>query len=62
VVDVSDTSKFSDRFISVRKLGAMRKALPTKFRSLADAFYLPDDLAVDYELTYQTSQNQVRLD
>ena len=59
VVDVANTSLFSDRFIDKEKLAKMRKAIPTKYRSILNAIYMPDDLAVDYEVSYEKTQNTV---
>jgi len=59
VVDVSDTSKFTDRYIDKGKLSVARKSIPTKFRSLSNKWYLPDDLTIDYENKYEATANTV---
>lgn len=59
VVDMSDTSNFADRKISKEKLAKIRKAIPTKFRTMLNKWYMPEDLTIDYEVKYEATQNEV---
>jgi len=59
VVDASDTTLFSDRFIDKEKLAKVRKSIATKYRTVLNKWYMPDDVAIDYEVKYEASNNTV---
>lgn len=59
VVDASDTGIFSDRFIDKEKLAKLRKSIATKYRNVLNKWYMPDDVAIDYEVKYEASNNTV---
>jgi len=59
VVDANDTTLFSDRYIDKDKLAKLRKGIETKYRTTLNKMYLPDDLAIDYEVKYEASANSV---
>lgn len=59
VVDASDTNTFSDRFIDKEKLAKLRKSIATKYRNVLNKWYMPDDVAIDYEVKYEASNNTV---
>lgn len=40
----------------------MRKSIATKYRKILNKWYLPDDVAIDYEVKYEASANSVRKD
>lgn len=53
---------FSDRYIDKEKLAKLRKSIDTKYRTMLNKWYIPDDLAIDYEVKYEASANSVRKD
>lgn len=57
VVDAS--VGFSDRKFDKAKLASLRKSIPTKYRSILNKIYLSDDLAIDYEVKYESTANSV---
>lgn len=59
VVDASDTGIFSDRYIDKEKLAKLRKSIDTKYRNVLNKWYMPDDVAIDYEVKYEASNNTV---
>lgn len=59
VVDASDTGLFSDRYIDKEKLAKLRKSIDTKYRNVLNKWYMPDDVAIDYEVKYEASNNTV---
>lgn len=59
VVDATDTGLFADRFIDKEKLAKLRKSIATKYRSMLNKWYMSDDLAIDYEVKYEATQNVV---
>ena len=59
VVDASDTGLFSDRYIDKEKLAKLRKSIATKYRNVLNKWYMPDDVAIDYEVKYEASNNTV---
>lgn len=59
VVDASDTGLFADRYIDKEKLAKLRKSIDTSYRQVLNKWYLPDDLAIDYEVKYEASNNTV---
>jgi len=59
VVDANDTALFTDRNIDKAKLAAVRKSVATKFRTMLNAWYVSDDVAIDYEVKYEASSNTV---
>lgn len=59
VVDANNTSLFADRFIDKEKLAKLRKSIDTKYRNVLNKWYMPDDVAIDYEVKYEASNNTV---
>lgn len=59
IVDASDTGLFADRYIDKEKLAKLRKSIDTSYRQVLNKWYLPDDLAIDYEVKYEASNNTV---
>ena len=59
VVDASNTGLFADRFIDKEKLAKLRKSIDTKYRNVLNKWYMPDDVAIDYEVKYEASNNTV---
>lgn len=59
VVDASDTALFADRYIDKEKLAKLRKSIATKYRNVLNKWYMPDDVAIDYEIKYEASNNTV---
>lgn len=59
VFDASDTGLFSDRYIDKEKLAKLRKSIDTKYRNVLNKWYMPDDVAIDYEVKYEASNNTV---
>lgn len=59
VVDASDTGLFTDRYIDKEKLAKLRKSIDTKYRNVLNKWYMPDDVAIDYEVKYEASNNTV---
>lgn len=59
VVDASDTGLFADRYIDKEKLAKVRKSIDTSYRQVLNKWYMPDDLAIDYEVKYEASNNTV---
>ena len=59
VVDANDTGLFTDRFIDKAKLAKLRKSIATKYRTVLNKWYMPDDLAIDYEVKYEATNNTV---
>ena len=57
VVDAS--VGFTDKNIDKKKLASLRKSIPTKFRSILNKIYISDDLAIDFEVKYEATQNEV---
>lgn len=57
VVDAS--VGFSDRYIDKEKLAKLRKSIATKYRNILNKWYMPDDVAIDYEVKYEASNNTV---
>lgn len=57
VVDAS--VGFSDRYIDKEKLAKLRKSIATKYRNVLNKWYMPDDVAIDYEVKYEASNNTV---
>ena len=53
---------FADRYIDKEKLAKLRKSIDTKYRTMLNKWYIPDDLAIDYEVKYEASANSVRKD
>lgn len=53
---------FADRYIDKDKLAKLRKSIDTKYRTMLNKWYIPDDLAIDYEVKYEASANSVRKD
>lgn len=56
---VVDATAEADRFISKEKLSKMYKGITTKYRSGLNKFYMPNDVAIDYESLYETSINDI---
>lgn len=59
VVDASNTGLFADRYIDKEKLAKLRKSIDTKYRNVLNKWYMPDDVAIDYEVKYEASNNTV---
>lgn len=59
VVDASDTGLFADRYIDKEKLAKLRKSINTAYRNVLNKWYMPDDVAIDYEVKYEASNNTV---
>lgn len=59
VVDANNTVLFADRFIDKEKLAKLRKSIDTKYRNVLNKWYMPDDVAIDYEVKYEASNNTV---
>lgn len=59
VVDASNTVLFADRYIDKEKLAKLRKSIDTKYRNVLNKWYMPDDVAIDYEVKYEASNNTV---
>ena len=59
VVDATDTGLFADRYIDKEKLAKLRKSIDTKYRNVLNKWYMPDDVAIDYEVKYEASNNTV---
>ena len=59
VVDFSDIALFTDRFIDKNKVARMYKSIPTKYRNGLSAFYMNDDLMVDFEMLYEQQLNYI---
>lgn len=57
--NVIDASKEEDRFVNKEKLARAYKAIPTKYRSGLNKFYMPNDLGIDYENLYERTANDV---
>lgn len=57
VVDAS--VGFSDRYIDKDKLAKLRKAIATQYRNVLNKWYMPEDVAIDYEVKYEATQNGV---
>lgn len=56
---VLDANAETDRFVSKDKLAKLYKALPTKYRSSLNKFYMPNDVAIDYETLYEATSNDI---
>lgn len=59
VVDATDTGLFADRYIDKEKLAKLRKSIDTRYRNVLNKWYMPDDVAIDYEVKYEASNNTV---
>lgn len=59
IVDASDTGLFADRYIDKEKLAKLRKSIATKYRAVLNKWYMPDDVAIDFEIKYEASNNTV---
>jgi len=57
--NVVDATLENDRFISKEKLSKMYKWIATKYRSGLNKFYMPNDVAIDYESLYETGMNDI---
>lgn len=57
--NIIDATKESDRFVNKEKLAKAYKAIPTKYRSGLNKFYMPNDLGIDYENLYEKTANDV---
>lgn len=53
---------YTDRYIDRNKVSELYKSIPTKWRNDLTAYYMNNDLAVDYEDLYIQSQNRVPVD
>jgi len=62
VIDATDTTLFSDRYIDRTKLTKARKAIPDNLVDLVDKLYIPSKLIWDYEDLYIDGQNRVPTD
>jgi len=58
-VVVDSNVGFADRFIDKEKLAKVRKSIATKYRNILNKWYMPDDVAIDYEIKYEASNNTV---